>query len=201
MTSTENLLTSDAIRQLFTEARIANAFTDEPVTDEEVQAIFDVVKWAPTAMNMQAMRVLAIRSQDQRAKLVEAMMAGNKPKTLAAPLTLVFAADLDFHRHLGEQFPAVPGAVEMFEDMGREGRDGTAPMNAALQIAYWIIGVRAAELAIGPMTGFDAAAVDAAFFPDGQHTALVIANVGHPDESATYPRGPRLDIDQVVTTL
>lgn len=85
MTTTESLLASDAIHQLFTEARTANAFTDEPVTDDEAQTIFDVVKWAPTAMNQQALRVLVIRSQDQRAKLVEAMMRATSPRPWPLP--------------------------------------------------------------------------------------------------------------------
>lgn len=194
-------LSEQDAKALFTDARTPNAFTDEPVTDEQLQAIYDLVKWAPTSMNQQPLRIVAVRSDEKRAALVDAMMAGNKPKTQDAPVVLIFAADKDFHTNLATQFPAVPTAQDMFEGFGREGRDASARLNAALQIAYWVMGVRAAGLTIGPMTGFDVEAVDKEFFPDGQHTALVVANVGHADPESYYPRGPRLSYDEVVTTV
>lgn len=195
------VLSQDDQKLLFLDARTPNNFTDEPVTDEQLQAVYDLVKWAPTSMNQQPLRILAVRSEEKRDALVEAMMAGNKPKTRTAPVTLIFAADKDFHSNLSTQFPANPNAEAMFEGFGREGRDASARLNAALSIAYWILGVRAAGLQIGPMTGFDVAAVDKEFFPDGRHTALVVANVGHADPESYYPRGPRLAYDQVVTTV
>lgn len=186
---------------LFREAHTPNAFTDEPVTDEQLQAIYDLVKWAPTALNMQSLRIIAVRSDEKRDALVAAMAGGNQPKTKTAPVSLIFAADKDFHVNLPEMYPAYEGAKEMFDGFGRDGREQAARLNAALAIAYWIIGVRASGLEIGPMTGFDAAAIDKEFFPDGQLTTLVVANVGHADPESYYPRGKRLDFDQVVTTL
>lgn len=194
-------LPQDAQDLLFREARTPNAFTDDPVTDEQLREIHDLVRWAPTSMNQQPLRVVAVRSPEQRAALVDAMMGGNQAKTQDAPLTLIFAADKDFHDNLVTQFPVNPGARDLFEGFGREGREGSARLNAALQIGYWVMGVRAAGLAIGPMTGVDFAKVDQTFFPDGRHTALVVANVGRPDDSSYYPRGPRLDLDDVLTTV
>lgn len=198
---TDLQLDADAQDLLFREAHTPNAFTDEPVTDEQLQAIYDLVKWGPTSMNQQPLRVVSVRSGEKRAKLVEAMMAGNKPKTEQAPVTLIFAVDKDFHENLDELAPAIPTARAMFEGFGRDGREQGARLNAALQIAYWIVGVRAAGLGIGAMTGFDAAAIDAEFFPDGRFTTMVVANIGHSDESSYYPRAPRLGFDQVVTTV
>lgn len=186
---------------LFRGARTPNAFTDEPVSDEQLQAIYDLVKWAPTSMNNQPLRIVAVRSAEKRAELVESLMGGNQPKTSTAPLTLIFAADKDFHENLPVMYPAAEGARDMFEGFGREGRDGAASLNASLEIAYWIMGVRAAGLAIGPMTGANFDEINAKFFPDGQHKALVVANVGHPVEESYYPRGERLDYDAVVTTV
>lgn len=186
---------------LFREARTANAFTDEPVTDEQLQAIFDLAKWGPTHMNAQPLRVVAVRSPEKRAQLVEAMMGSNQPKTLAAPLTLVFAFDQDYHEALTTQFPALPAARDMHASMGREGRSRAGIISASLQIGYWIMAIRAAGLAVGPMGGFDPEAVDKLLFPDGVSKSLVIANVGHGDPASYYPRGPRLGFDEVITTV
>lgn len=189
-----------ALEQLFTGARTPNAFTDEPVTDEQLQALYDLVKWAPTSMNNQPLRVLAVRSPEARERLAAAMMPGNRDKTLAAPLTLVLAADTDFHEHMPHLYPAYPDAQAMFagDDTMRE---GAARLNAALQIGYWILGVRALGLAAGPMTGLDTAAVDREFFPDGAHRTLVVMNIGTPVPESAYPRGPRLTQDEVITTV
>jgi len=156
MTTTEQLLelSEEAQDLLFRQARTANSFTDEPVTDEQVQAVYDVVKYGPTAMNSQPLRVLLIRSEQARQRLVAHMAEGNKAKTLAAPLVAVLAADLRFHENLPKVFPHAPKAKDGFAD--EEVRARTARLNAALQIGYFILGVRAAGLAAGPMTGVDA---------------------------------------------
>ncbi|WP_152186769.1 malonic semialdehyde reductase [Segeticoccus rhizosphaerae] len=193
-------LAREAQDLLFRSARTANAFTTEPVTDAQVQAIYDLVKWAPTSMNNQPLRVVLVRSPQARAELVAQMSEGNRAKTSSAPLVAVLAADVDFHDELPRTFPHFPGARDLFagDDSARE---RTAELNATLQIAYFIIGVRAAGLAAGPMTGFDADAVSREFFPDGRHRALVVVNIGHPAENAWQDRLPRLDYDDVVTSV
>lgn len=198
---TSLVLPEEAQDLLFRKARTVNAFTDEPVTDEQLQQVYDLVKWGPTAMNMQSLRVLAVRSKEQRAALAAHMSGGNKEKTVAAPLTLVFGADLDFHDNLLTQYPAVEGVRDMLHGQGRPGRTGAAKLNAALAIAYWFIGLRSAGLAVGPMTGADFDAIAREFFPGERVVPMVVANVGHADHSATYPRGPRLDLDEVLTTV
>ncbi|GAA4862833.1 malonic semialdehyde reductase [Kitasatospora terrestris] len=194
-------LALDAAAQdlLFREARTANTFTDEPVTDEQVQAIYDLVKFGPTAMNAQPLRVVLVRTPEARERLVNLMSDGNKEKTASAPLVAILAVDNEFHEELPTQFPHFPGAKDMLSD--RAGREPMAAMNAALQAGYFIIGVRAAGLAAGPMAGYDAAGIDKEFFGDGEHTVLAVVNIGKPGENAWFPRGPRLAYDEVVTTV
>ncbi|GMA86358.1 putative NADH dehydrogenase/NAD(P)H nitroreductase [Angustibacter aerolatus] len=184
---------------LFREARTANTFTDEPVTDEQVRAIHDLVQWAPTSMNSQPLRVLLVRSDEARARLLPHMAEGNRAKTGAAPLVAVLAADHDFHEQFHRTFPHFPGAKGVFAD--DEVRAGAATLNGTLQVAYFILGVRAAGLAAGPMTGYDAAGIDAEFFAGTDRHVLAVVNVGHPGEDAWFPRSPRLGYDEVVTTV
>ncbi|HEY3505157.1 MAG TPA: malonic semialdehyde reductase [Actinocatenispora sp.] len=193
-------LEKEAQDLLFRAARTANKFTDEPVSDEQVRAIHDLVKWGPTSMNQQPLRVVLVRSPEAREKLVGHMFDGNKEKTGKAPLVAILAADTDFHEEMPRVFPVFPGAKDMFasDDAARE---KNAHLNSALQIAYFILGVRAAGLAAGPMTGFDAAAIDADFFPDGKHRTQVVVNIGKPADGAWLDRMPRLDYDEVFRTV
>ncbi len=192
-------LAADAQNLLFKEAHTAHAFTDEPVTDEQVTAIHELIKNAPTSLNSQPLRAVLVRSDEARARLVERMAPGNQPKVRQAPLVVVLAADLDFHETLSKVAPHVPNARDLFADETM--RHDTAVVNASLQIAYFIVGVRAAGLAVGPMAGFDAKAVTEEFFPDGQHRALVVANVGRPGPEAFRPRAPRLTYDEVFRSV
>ena len=185
---------------LFREARTANTFTDEPVSEEQVQAIYDLVKWAPTAMNIQPLRVLLVRSPEAREHLVTHMSDGNKAKTATAPLVAVLAVDTDFHEHLPVVFPHKPDAKDGLAGVP-EIRARMAAFNGALQVGYFIIGVRAAGLAAGPMAGFDAEGVAKEFFPGGDHQVLAVVNIGRPGPDAWFQRNPRLAYDQVVTTI
>ncbi|MER6537759.1 malonic semialdehyde reductase [Streptomyces sp. 900105755] len=185
---------------LFREARTANTFTDEPVTDEQVQAIYDLVKYGPTSMNQSPLRVTLVRSPEARERLVKHLAEGNQQKTAAAPLVAILSADNEFHEELPHLFPHFEGAKAMFEGAGREAREQNAALNAALQAAYFIIGVRAAGLAAGPMTGVDFAGVQKEFLDD-DHTPFVVVNIGKPGPDAWFPRGPRLAYDDVVTTV
>ena len=195
------VLALDAAGQdlLFREARTANTFSDEPVTEEQVRAIYELVKWGPTALNAQPLRVLIVRSAQARERLVPLMGGSNQAKTAAAPLVAVLGYDVDFHDHLPTVFPHFPGARDLFAE--ESARHATGRDNALLQAGYFLLGVRAAGLAAGPMAGFDAAGVDAEFFPDGRTRTLVVVNIGRPSPDAWFGRSPRLDYNQVVTTL
>jgi 3-hydroxypropanoate dehydrogenase len=193
-------LSPDAQRLLFQEARTANAFTDEPVTDEQLEAIYELVKWAPTAANTQPLRLVVVRSPEAKERLLPLMSEGNRAKTASAPVTVILAADTRFFDEWDRLLPFRPGGGASFAD-APEAAEAMARFNAALQAGYFILGVRAAGLAAGPMAGFDSAGVDAEFFPEGRLRSVLVVNVGHPAEDAWFERLPRLGHDEVVTTL
>lgn len=198
-TRTELLLADDAQELLFRSARSANTFSDEPVSDDQVAAIYELVKWAPTAMNTQPLRVVLVRTPEARARLVPHLAEGNRAKTASAPLVAILAADTEFHEHLPELLPYAPGAKDRFADTAA--REAAARFNATLQAGYFLLGVRAAGLAAGPMGGFDAAGVDAEFFADGRLRSFLVVNIGKPGADAWMDRLPRLHHDDVVTSV
>jgi 3-hydroxypropanoate dehydrogenase len=189
-------LSPEAQNLLFREARTANSFTDEPVSDAQVAAIYDLVRFGPTAMNAQPLRVTLVRSAEAREKLLKNMADGNREKTAAAPLVAILAADTDFHDHLERTFPHFPGARDLFADA--TARAQAATFNASLQIGYFLLGVRAAGLAAGPMGGFDAEGVDRDFFDGTAQKSLLVVNIGRPGPDAWFDRLPRLGQDEVV---
>ncbi|MET8181637.1 malonic semialdehyde reductase [Streptomyces sp. NPDC005336] len=192
-------LAPEAQNQLFLEARTANTFTAEPVTDDQVRAIYELVKYAPTSMNQQPLRVVLVRSEEARARLVSHMTGRNQEKTAKAPLVAVLAADLDFHEELPRLVPFMENPQDIFAEPAA--RETSARFNTALQVGYFILGVRAAGLAAGPMIGFDHAAVSKEFFGDGRHAAVCVVNIGKPGPDAWMGRLPRLEYDEVVTTV
>src|ERR1700722_9908783 len=177
---------------LFTDARTANTFAPTPVTDAELSDIWELAKWAPTAANSQPLRVLYVRTPEGRERLVEHMADGNKAKTLSAPAVAVLAVDTRFHEHIPTLLPFRPELRDVFE-ANEEMRAGTGTFNATLQAGYFILAVRAQGLAAGPMAGFDAAGIDADFFPDGRWHSILVVNIGHPGTDPWFDRLPRLD--------
>ena len=192
-------LASEAQDLLFREARTANTFTDEPVSDEQVAAIYDLVKYAPTAMNTQPLRVALIRSDDAKERLLKHMADGNRDKTAAAPLVAVLAADTDFHQTLARTFPHFAGAKSVFAD--DTAREGAARFNATLQVGYFLLGIRAAGLAAGPMGGFDAQGIDEDLFAGSTLKSMLVVNIGHPAQDAWSDRLPRLERDEVLLSF
>lgn len=142
---------------------------------------------------------MLVRSDDARQKLLKHMSGNNRDKTESAPLVAVLAADTNFHETLPRTFPHLPGAKDFFAD--DVAREQAARFNAGLQIGYFIVGVRAAGLAAGPMTGFDAAGVDADLLEGTGLKSVVVVNIGHPAENAWFDRLPRLERDEAVITL
>ena len=187
--------------RLFRAAHTTHAFSDEPVTDTQIQAAWDLVRWAPTSMNILPLRLLVVRTPEAKQRLGVHMADFNRDKTLAAPVTIIAAADPAFHRHLPTLAPFREGLADQL-DPQTELREGMARTNALIQIGYLIVGLRAAGLSVGPMTGFDAAGIDAEFFGDSGWRTLVAINVGYPaDEGAHFPRQARLDFHQVAEVL
>lgn len=185
-------------RALFTEARTANSFSDAPVSDETLRSLWQLAKWPPTAANTQPLRVSFVRTVAGKQRLVPLMNEFNRAKTLAAPVNAILAADRDFHEFQPTFFPSRPELRDQLGAAGEENRADMARFNAALQAGYFLLAARAHGLATGPMGGYDAAAIDAEFFPDGRHHVVMVVNLGQPGPDAYFPRLPRLDADDVL---
>lgn len=183
---------------LFTEARTANTFSPEPVSDETLRAVWELAKWPPTAANTQPLRVTFVRSEEGRQRLLPLLAEGNRAKSEKAPVVAILAADLDFHEFVPQTFPARAEMKDAFEASGREGREDMARFNSTLQIGYFLLAARAHGLATGPMAGFDHDAVTAEFYPGGREKVLLVVNLGHPGPDAWFPRLPRLEHADVV---
>jgi len=176
---------------IFREGRTYDAFLDKPVPEALLQEAYDLAKMAPTSANCQPMRILFLRSQDAKNRLEPALSSTNKEKTVKAPAVAIVAHDLAFYDNLSKLY-RVPGAEKWF--MGQEGLiEETAFRNGALQGAYFMLAARAVGLGVGPMSGFDPAAVDAEFFVDTTWRSNFICNLGFGDDSAVPPRDPRLN--------
>ncbi len=188
----DKALGPEALAQLFTAARSYNGWLGKPVSDAQLHAIWDLVKMAPTSANMQPARIVWVKSAEAKARLAACVMEGNKAKVLAAPVTAVIGYDIDFHEELPWLFPHTD-AKSWFE--GNEaGREEGAFRNSSLQGAYLMLAARALGLDCGPMSGFDAAAVNAAFFADEpRHRVNFICSVGYGDPASIFDRSPRPD--------
>ena len=186
-------LPTASLEQSFLTARTFSKFTDQPVPDALLHQLYDLAKWGPTSMNCQPARLVFVRSPEAKAQLKLALSPGTVDKTMAAPVTAIVAMDTRFYDHLPEQFPAMD-AKPMFEGNATLA-EGTAFRNSSLQGAYVMLAARQLGLDCGPMSGFDAAKVNAQFFPDGRFQANFLVNLGYGEAGTTYPRGPRLPFD------
>lgn len=193
-------LESAALHQLFRSARTYPAWQDRQVSDEQIAALYELLKHGPTSMNCQPGRLLFLRTPEAKARLKPALMAGNIPKVESAPVTVIVAHDSRFYEHLPTQWPHMPEAAAMFTS-NAELSDATAFRNGTLQGAYLILAARGLGLDCGPMSGFDNAKLDEAFFPDGRYRSNFLVNIGYGDDAALHPRGPRLAFETAVTLL
>ncbi len=187
------------LKQVFTSARTFNKFTDQPVSDETLRQLYDLLRWGPTSMNSQPARFVFLRTPESRQRLAPALAPSNQEKTLAAPMTVIVAQDTRFFDQLPTQFP-VYDAKPIFEGNPALA-ESTAFRNSTLQGAYLIIAARMLGLDCGPMSGFDAARVNAEFFPQGQWQANFLVNLGYGDPAGNHPRGPRLPFEMVAQIL
>jgi 3-hydroxypropanoate dehydrogenase len=192
-----DMLSDAGLDLIFREARTHKAFTDEPVSDVMLQAIWDLAKWGPTSANCSPMRVVFVKSDDAKERLKPALMAGNVDKTMQAPVCAILAYDLEFYEKLPELFTQAD-AKSWFEGKPKFIEE-TAFRNASLQAAYLIVAARALGLDCGPMSGFDKAKVDDAFFPEGRWKSNVLCNIGYGDPAALPPRDRRPDFEEACT--
>jgi 3-hydroxypropanoate dehydrogenase len=188
-------LDAEGMDILFREAHTYNAFRDEPVTEETLRAVYDLMKWGPTSANTLPLRVVFVRTKEGKGLLAPAIAPNNVAKTMAAPVVAILAYDTQFAESVPRLFPAVPGAAAWFADPAMAAK--TAIQGSHLQAAYLIVAARAYGLGCGPMAGFDAGKVDAAFFPDGRFKSILVMNMGYPAPGGHYPRGPRLAFEEV----
>jgi 3-hydroxypropanoate dehydrogenase len=187
-----------ALRSIFLEARSANGFLDRPVPREVLSRAIELALIGPTSANALPMRLVFVESPEAKERLRPALSPGNVDKTMAAPMTAIVATDLQFYEHFprtiphrGEAFRASLAArpVAAQREFARD--------NAVLQMGYFIIALRALGLDAGPMGGFDRAAVDAAFFPDGRWISLYLINLGYGDDSKVFARLPRFNVEEI----
>jgi 3-hydroxypropanoate dehydrogenase len=185
---------------LFREARSHNRFSDEPVTDDELLALYEILKNGPTSANCSPARFLFLRTQEAKRKLAPALSSGNLEKTMAAPVTAIVAYDPKFYEKLPKLFPHNPEAISWFTSNDSLAAT-TAFRNGTLQGAYLIVAARAVGLDIGAMSGFDNAVVDEVFLADRGWRSNFLCNLGHGDPAGLFPRSPRLDFDEACVLL
>ncbi|WP_404288986.1 malonic semialdehyde reductase [Glutamicibacter arilaitensis] len=190
---------SEAADQLFFEARSANSFSDEPVSEEVLEAIYETMKMGPTLMNNQPMRITWVKTTDARQKISETMAGTNAQKALSAPALAILSFDTEWHEEFEAFFPHAPERKAMFDDQGVRAAVGNN--NAWLQAGYFIMAVRAVGLAAGPMGGFDSSAVDAIVNTDGRNKSFLIVNVGKPGDDAWFDRLPRHTAEFATRTI
>ena len=181
---------------LFTESRSQNGWFDKPVGESLLQELYEITRMGPTSMNCQPARLVFLTTEAAKARLLPALMPGNVEKTRTAPVVAIVAYDSRFFEHLATQFPAMPGMGGMFASSAPFAQE-TALRNSSLQGAYLIIAARMLGLDAGPMSGFDAAKVNDAFFADGRWKANFLVNLGYGDPAGNHPRGPRLAFDEI----
>jgi len=193
------MLEAEALDQLFRAARSTHAFTSQPVTDELLRQLYELLKWGPTAWNAQPGRYLFVRSPEAKARLAPAMSSGNRAKTLAAPVTAIVAYDTRFFERLDEWAPGSTGKQVLSQNPALA--DVTALRNGSLQGAYLILAARALGLAAGPMSGFNPEAVNREFFADSTWRANFLVNLGFSDGSVPKPRAARVPFEDAVRII
>jgi len=180
--------------QLFDRARTHNGFTSEPVADAKLRQLYDLMKWGPTSANSSPARIVFVRSAAAKEKLLGCVSPGNVEKTRAAPVTAIIGTDMAFYEKLPFLFPHAD-ARSWFVGK-KEFADTTAFRNSSLQGAYLILAARAIGLDCGPMSGFDGAKMDAAFWAGTEVKTNFICNLGHGDLTKLFGRSPRLAFEE-----
>jgi 3-hydroxypropanoate dehydrogenase len=188
-------LDSSALDQLFRTARTRNGWTDQPVTDEQLRELYDLIKFGPTSYNSCPARFVWVTSAEGKDKLAALAAPNNAPKILAAPVTIIIGHDLGFAEQLPKLFPAFG---EQMKEVFREPQlaEVTALRNGSLQGAYLIVAARALGLDCGPMSGFDNEAVDHEFFANTSIKSNFICSIGYGSDENLFPRNPRLTFEE-----
>jgi 3-hydroxypropanoate dehydrogenase len=180
---------------IFRKARTHNVWLDKPVEDELLKQVYDLAKMGPTSANMCPMRIVFVKSREAKERLKPALDAGNVDKTMKARVTAIIGMDIHFYEQLPKLFPHAD-AKAWFKDLPENVLEYIALRNSSLQGAYFMLAARALGLDCGPMSGFDNAKVDAAFFAGTTVKSNFLCNLGHGDASKLFPRSPRLSFEE-----
>ncbi len=181
--------------QLFDNARTANLYLDKPVDDALLHQLYNMMKFGPTSANCSPARIQFVKSDAAKAKLVACMIDSNVQKTQSAPITAIIGMDMQFYDKLPELFPHTDARAWFVGNQASI--DATAFRNSALQGGYFIIAARALGLDCGPMSGFNGAKLDAAFWSGTHVKTNFVCTLGYADASTVHARGPRLAFNQV----
>ena len=195
-----NPLPDDALDQLFRKARTYHGWRPEPVSDNQLRTLYDLMKWAPTSANTGPARLVFLRTPEAKQRLRPALAAGNVEQTISAPVTAIVAYDLKFYEKLPKLFPQNPGMRERFAN-SPQAAEVAAFRNGTLQGGYFVMAARSVGLDCGPMSGFENDKVDREFFPDSSVKSNFLCNLGYGDPAKLYPRGARLDFEEACQLL
>ncbi|MGB8012512.1 MAG: malonic semialdehyde reductase [Terriglobales bacterium] len=192
-------IAKDALDQLFRQARTHNAWLPKRVPAEALREVYELARMGPTSANASPARFVFLESETAKARLLPALAPLNVEKTKTAPVAVIVAWDTEFYEKLPKLFPHADMRSYF---VGKQAViDETAMRNSSLQGAYFILAARALGLDCGPMSGFDAAKVNAEFFPDGKWKVNFLCNLGYGDRSKLYPRNPRLEFEEACRVL
>jgi 3-hydroxypropanoate dehydrogenase len=208
------MLSDECLDALFRNARTHSSWLDRSVGDDTLRAIYDLLKWAPTAANANPARFAFVRTKQAKERLRPSLAPGNVDKTMSAPVTVIVAYDLKFYEKLPKLFPHAPNMRDLYAN-NPQLVEVTARRNSSLQGAYFILAARALGLDCGPMSGFDNAKLDEEFFaagkecegcdqeffPEGHVRSNFLVNLGYGDPSKLFPRLPRLDFAEACSLL
>lgn len=186
------MIDQTSLATLFTDARTHNVWLDKPVDPALLRQVYDLTKMAPSSANSQPLRIVFVVSQQAKEKLKPCLDAGNVEKTMTAPVTAILGYDLDFASHMPRLFPHAKGAENWFKGF----EEPVAFRNSSIQGGYFILAARALGLDCGPMSGFNNAAVDAAFFAGTNVKSNFLVNLGYGDASKLHPRSPRPSFEE-----
>jgi 3-hydroxypropanoate dehydrogenase len=188
-------LNDESLDLIFRKARTHSAWLNKPVDDALLGRVYDLAKMGPTSANMCPMRIVFVKSKAGKEKLKPALDAGNVDKTMAAPVTAIIGMDIHFYEQLPKLFPHAD-AKPWFKDLPENVLETIALRNSSLQGAYFMLAARSLGLDCGPMSGFDNAKVDAAFFDGTTVKSNFLCNLGHGDGTKLFPRSPRLAFEE-----
>jgi 3-hydroxypropanoate dehydrogenase len=192
-------ISSDALDQLFRNARTHSVWLPTRVSLETLREVYELARWGPTSANSTPARFVFLESEAAKARLLPALAPGNVEKTKAAPVTVIVAWDTEFYEKLPKLFRHAD--MRSYFVGNQSLIDETAMRNGSLQGGYFILAARSVGLDCGPMSGFDPAKVNAEFFSDGKWKVNFLCNLGYGDHSKLFPRNPRLEFDEACRVL